>query len=173
MVPAWKVTIDAVPMPKYEEPPTLKAKSDEGVDDETETTPLLFALVTKKDGVVEPAAMTAKAWVVLAIDTDSVAKGEVVPMPRNPAEVRRMPSLSPEEDFLIKKARSAVGEVVETLVNTEAILAVEVAVVVALEQFASEQKLVSLNRRPVPIPAAEVEVAKCVSEKTSEIAAEE
>ena len=86
MVPAWKVTIDAVPMPKYEEPPTLKAKSAEGVDDETETTPLLFALVTKKDGVVEPAAMTAKAWVVLAIDTDSLANGEVVPMPRLPAK---------------------------------------------------------------------------------------
>lgn len=93
--------------------------------------------------------------------------GVDVPIPRFPADVSRAHSVRPDADPFVKNARSAAGDVVDTLVSTVAIRAVDVAVVVARTQFVSEHNSVSLNNSPVPIPAADVEVAKCVSESTS------
>ena len=73
--------------------------------------------------------------------------------------------------FLVKKESTDAGEEVETLVRSEAILAVVVAVVVAPapEQSAREQKIVELKRIPVPIPAEDEVVARWERESTSEM----
>ena len=89
---------------------------------------------------------------------ENFAVGVDVPSPRLPADVRRSHSLSPFAEFLVKNARSEVGEVVDTLVSTDAMRAVDVAVVVEFTQFASEQSVVSLKSNPVPVPATEVDV---------------
>ena len=94
--------------------------------------------------------------------TDRVAQGEVVPIPRLPEESRRMNSVREPGVFLFEKVRADAGDEVETLVRSEAILAVVVAVVVAPapEQSAREQKVEELKRIPVPIPEEDEVVAR-------------
>ena len=90
-----------------------------------------------------------------------------VPSPSEPLFVRRIHSVRPNAEFLVENASTDDGDVVETFVRIDAMRLVEVAVVVAFAQFASEQNVDALKRRPVPMPAAAEVVERCVSESAS------
>jgi hypothetical protein len=104
------------------------------------------------------------------LSIENWASGVLVPKPSDPVDVKRPHSVRPAAEPFVKNARSAAGVVDDTLVKIDAIRAVEVADVVAVTQPASEHNRVSLNKRPVPMPAAAVVDEKCVSDRTSLIA---
>ena len=81
-----------------------------------------------------------------------------MPIPNEPLFVSRAHSVRPFGEFFVKNASAEAAVVVDTLDMTLAIRAELVAVVVAPAHPLTEH-CVSLNKRPVPIPAC-VEVAK-------------
>ena len=98
--------------------------------------------------------------------TESVAYGDVVPMPRLPRLSRRMYSVSEPLMFLVEKVRAEVMDASFTSVSIEAMRAVEVADEVADESASSAS---AEKRIPVPMPLAAVEDARCFMCRTSAI----
>ena len=115
---------------------------------------LLISKLVRVDVAVDDVAV--KNSDTVSPTTESLAYGEVVPIPRLPEESSLMNSVREPLVFLFENVRADSGVASETSVNTEAIREVEVAVddAVTVPRYSLE------NRSPAPIPAPGVEEAE-------------